>query len=278
VAGIYARGSLGDFDLRHLVQRAELREGIRRGEVVFYYQPLAESRTRRVVGFEALARWQHPMRGLIEPARFIPLAERDEPTMWELTLLSVDRALADLRTWGDAAADTTVSINVSSVSLGRRDLARAFSRLLEKHRLPAWRLAVEITETSLLGFPPAAAQALHDLKRLGVRIVLDDFGTGYSSITRLGRLPFDTLKVDLHLIGLPPASDASRILRAMIELAQALQLRVVVERVEDDGTWDEVAQMGCDLIQGFRLCPPIPANEVPEWLRQGAAAAGAGAG
>ena len=99
-----------------------------------------------------------------------------------------------------------------------------------------------------------------------MRIVLDDFGTGYSSITRLGRLPFDTLKVDLSLIGLPPASDAHRILSAVIELAQALGLGVVAERVEDDDTWDEVTRLGCDLIQGSRLSPPLPADEVQNWL------------
>jgi EAL domain-containing protein (putative c-di-GMP-specific phosphodiesterase class I) len=234
--------------------------------VVFHYQPLADARTRRVVGLEALARWEHPDRGTIEPARFIPLAEGDERTMWELTLLAVDRTLADISAWGEAASEVTLSINLSSVSLGRRDLASEFSRILDKHRFPASRLAIEITETALVGLPEGATDALDSLKRLGMTIVLDDFGTGYSSITRLGSLPFDTLKVDLSLIGLPPASDANRILKAMIELAQALGLLVVAERVEDDDTWDEVTRMGCDQIQGFRLCPPLPAAEVQDWL------------
>jgi EAL domain-containing protein (putative c-di-GMP-specific phosphodiesterase class I) len=267
-AGIYAHGALGDLDLRHAVQRAELRRGIHRGEVVFHYQPLADARTRRVVGLEVLARWEHPDRGRIEPAGFIPLAERDEQTIWELTLLAVDRSLADVSAWGDAAGEVTISINLSSVSLGRPDLAAEFSRMLEGHRFPASRLAIEITETALVGLPEGAAHALDSLKRLGMTIVLDDFGTGYSSITRLGRLPVDTLKVDLRLIGLPPASDANRILKAMIELARALGLQIVAECVEDDDTWDEVTRMGCDLIQGFRLCPPLPADEVQDWLQR----------
>jgi EAL domain-containing protein (putative c-di-GMP-specific phosphodiesterase class I) len=165
----------------------------------------------------------------------------------------------------------TVSINLSSVSLGRRDVAAQFARTIEEHGLPASRLAIEVTETALVGLPQAGAQALDALKQLGIRIVLDDFGTGYSSITRLGRLPFDSLKVDLHLIGLPPATDAERILRAMVELAQALGLQVVAERVEDDATWDEVSRVGCDLIQGFRLSPPLRASEVPTWLEHAAA-------
>jgi EAL domain-containing protein (putative c-di-GMP-specific phosphodiesterase class I) len=248
------------------VQRAELRRAIQRGEVVFHYQPLADAQTRRVLGLEALARWEHPDRGRIEPAGFIPLAEGDERTIWELTLLEVDRALADASHWGDAASEVQISVNVSSASLGRRDLAAVFSRILERHRFPASRFAIEITETALIGLPDGAATALDALKRLGVTIVLDDFGTGYSSITRLGRLPIDTLKVDLSLIGLPPASDANRILGAMIELAQGLGLQVVAERVEDDDTWDEVTRMGCDVIQGFQLSRPLPADEVQDWL------------
>jgi EAL domain-containing protein (putative c-di-GMP-specific phosphodiesterase class I) len=269
LAGIYAHGALGDLHPRHAVQLAELRRAIQRGEVVLHYQPLADAQTRRVVGFEVLARWEHPDRGRIEPARFIPLAERDEPTIWELTVLAVDRAVADASAWADVASEATIWINLSPVSLGRRDLATDFSQILEKHRFPASRLAIEITETALVGLPQSAAHALDSLKRLGMTIVLDDFGTGYSSITRLGRLPFDTLKVDLSLIGPPPAGDANRILLAMIALARALGLKVVAEHVEDDDTWDKVTRMGCDLIQGSGLCPPLPADEVQDWLRHG---------
>jgi hypothetical protein len=134
VTGIYAAGALGDCDPRHAIQRAGLRRAIRSGEVVFDYQPLADVGTRRVVGLEALARWEHPIRGRIEPAGFIPLAEGDERTIWELTLLALDRALADLLTWGEAAADLTMWINLSSVSLERRDLAAEFSRPLGRAR------------------------------------------------------------------------------------------------------------------------------------------------
>lgn len=274
LAGIYAHGALGDLHPRHAVQLAELRRAIQRGEVVLHYQPLAEAQTRRVVGFEVLARWEHPDRGRIEPARFIPLAERDERTIWELTLLAVDRAVADASAWGDVASEVTIWINLSPVSLGRRDLATDFSQILEKHRFPASRLAIEITETALVGLPQSAAHALGSLKRLGMAIVLDDFGIGYSSITRLGRLPFDTLKVDLSLIGPPLASDANRILKAMIALARALGLQVVAEHVEDDDTWDKVTRMGCDLIQGSGLCPPLPADEVQDWLQHGSRSVG----
>jgi EAL domain-containing protein (putative c-di-GMP-specific phosphodiesterase class I) len=275
VAGIYARGALGNFDPHQAAQLAELRTAIGRGEVILHYQPLADANTRRVVGFEALARWDHPVRGRIGPAEFIPVAEHDERTIWELTLLAVDRALADLSAWGQVADEITISINVSSVNIGRRDLATELSRVLEQHAFPASRLAIEITETALVGLPQEAENALGSLKRLGMAIMLDDFGTGYSSITRLGRLPFDLLKVDLHVIGRPPARDANRILKGMIELAQALGLQVVAEGVEDDDTWRELTRMGCDLIQGFGLSPPLPPDQVPAWLQHASLASGA---
>jgi EAL domain-containing protein (putative c-di-GMP-specific phosphodiesterase class I) len=266
VTGIYAGGALGDCDPRHAIQRAGLRRAIRSGEVVFHYQPLADVATRRVVGLEALARWEHPVRGRIEPAEFIPLAEGDERTIWELTLLALDRALADLGTWGEAAGDLTIWINVSSVSLERRDLAAEFSPTLDEHAVPASRLAIEITETALVAKPRRAAQALDSLKELGATIVVDDFGTGRSSISRLGRLPIDALKVELNRIGPPLAVDAHRILKAIIEMARALELRVVAEHVDDEVTWGEAARLGCDLVQGFGLSPPLPADQVQAWL------------
>lgn len=268
MAGIYAHGALGDLDLRHAVRRAELRRAIGRGEVVFHYQPLADACSRQVVGLEALARWEHSGRGRIEPAVFISLAEGDERTIWELTLLALNRSLADASTWGDVPCELAISINLSPVSLRRRDLAAEFSRILQAHQFPASRLNVEVTETALDALPARAADALDSLKQLGITIVLDDFGAGYSSITRLGRLPFDMLKVDLSLVGLPSASDANRILTAMIVLARALALQIVAERVEDDQTWELVAGMGFDLVQGFRLCRPLPADEVRDWLQR----------
>jgi EAL domain-containing protein (putative c-di-GMP-specific phosphodiesterase class I) len=267
VSGIYAKGALGDCDPRHAVQRADLRRAIRDGEVVFYYQPLADARTRHVVGFEALARWQHPDRGLVQPAGFIPLAERDERTIWELTLLAVDRSLADLSTWGEIARDVTISINVSSLSLSHRDLADEFSRVLEKHGFPASRLAVEITETALAKSPGRAVDTIESLKGMGMTIVLDDFGTGHSSITRLGRLAIDELKVDLNVIGPPSDRTAHRILVAIIEMARALDLPVAAEWVDDEETWDQIERMGCDLVQGARLSLPLPADQVPAWLQ-----------
>jgi EAL domain-containing protein (putative c-di-GMP-specific phosphodiesterase class I) len=220
-----------------------------------------------VVGLEALARWEHPDRGRIEPETFVPVAERDERTIWELTLLAVDRSLGDVSAWGDVASEVTIFINLSSVSLGQRDLAAAFSQILEKHRFPPSQLAVELTETALVALPDRAANALDALKQLGMTIVLDDFGEGYSSLTRLGRLPFDMLKVDLSLIGLPSASDPNRILKAIIQLAHSLGLQIVAERIEDDEIRDELTRLGCDLIQGFLLCPPLPADEVQHYLR-----------
>jgi EAL domain-containing protein (putative c-di-GMP-specific phosphodiesterase class I) len=236
--------------------------------VVFYYQPLAWARTHRVVGVEALARWEHPVRGLIEPVEFISLAEADAKTAWELTLLTVDRALSDHSAWGETADELTISINLSPVVLARGDLAEEFSCVLQKHSFPASRLAIEVTETALVAVPQQGAHALESLKQLGMTIMLDDFGAGYSSISRLNQLPIDVLKVDLHEIGPPPAREAPRMLSAIVELAKALEVRVVAERIEDDETWNDVAAAGCDFVQGSRLCPPLPVDQVQDWLQQ----------
>ena len=268
VTGIYADGALGDCDPRHAIQRADLRRAMRHGEVVFYYQPLANPRTRRVVGFEALARWQHPTRGLVEPGSFIPLAEGDERTIWELTLLAVDRSLADLSAWGQIAHDVKISINVSSVSLSHRDLAGEFSRVVQRHGFPASRLVIEVTETALATSPGRAADAIESLREMGMTVVLDDFGTGHSSISRLGRLAIDELKVDLNLIGPPSDRRAHRILAAIVEMARALELQVAAEWVEDEETWDQIERLGCDLVQGSRLSLPLPADQVRSWLEQ----------
>jgi EAL domain-containing protein (putative c-di-GMP-specific phosphodiesterase class I) len=267
VTGIYADGALGDCDPRRAIRRIELRRAMRRGEVVFYYQPLAEARTRRVVGFEALARWQHPTRGLVEPGSFIPLAEGDKRTIWELTLLAVDRSLADLSAWGEIARDVTISVNLSPVSLSHPDVAQEFSQVVEKHGLPASRLAVEVTETALATSPGRAANAIDSLKAMGMTIVLDDFGTGHSSISRLGRLAIDELKVDLNLIGPPSDRNAHRILAAIAEMARALELQVAAEWVQDDETWDEIERLGYNFVQGYRLSPPLPPDRVPGWLQ-----------
>lgn len=267
VAGLYAHGALGEFDLRHELQRAELRRGIRTGEVGFAYQPLVHAESGLVVAFEALARWEHPGRGRIEPDRFIPVAERDQRTIWKLTSLAVDRALADLSAWGEVAHEATVWVNLSSVVLSRRDLAAEFSRILTTHRLPASRLGVEVTESAVIALPQRAADELESLKRLGITIVLDDFGTGYSSISRLGSLPFDALKVDLPSLGPRAGNERNNVMKAIIDLAHAFGLPVVAERIEADNTREDVSRMGCDLIQGFALCPPLTAGEVPDWLQ-----------
>lgn len=190
-------------------------------------------------------------------------------SLWHTPKLGAWSGLRPWRSaWGDIAADVTISINVSPISLSHRDLAGEFSRVIEKHGFPASRLAVEVTETALATNPGRAVEALESLNGMGMTIVLDDFGTGHSSISRLGRLAIDELKLDLNLIGPPSDPDAHRILVAIIEMSRALGLQVVAEWVEDEETWDELTRMGCDVIQGSRLSPPLPADQVQGWLQR----------
>ena len=197
VTGIYAHGALGDFDLRAMARRSELRDAIRRNEIVLHYQPLAEARTGAVIAFEGLARWQHPTRGLLEPADFIPLAEGNEQTIWELTVHVAETALADTARLWDGEWPVVIAINLSAANLHRDDLATELSERMRDHRCPPGRLMVELTESAVASNGKEAAASLGRLRDNGMAVALDDFGSGQSSLTRLADLPLDAVKLDL---------------------------------------------------------------------------------
>jgi EAL domain-containing protein (putative c-di-GMP-specific phosphodiesterase class I) len=266
LSGYYARDALGDHHPRRVVSRAELRAAVREGELQVHYQPLAEARTRRVVAIEALARWRHPTRGLLAPAEFIPLAEGDRRTMWELTLHVIESAVAERQRLPEGLSDLDVHVNVSAVSLRRDEVAGTLAAILQRQGCPPERVAVELTESALVEDPRPAIEELERIRGVGARVALDDFGTGYSSLSRLGSLAIDMIKIDRRLIGETPGSPA-KLVPPVIGLADALDLRVVAEGVEEWESWDRLAELGCDAIQGFCLSRPLPADELRSWLR-----------
>ncbi len=278
VSGFFAHGALGDFDLRAVARRTALRGAIRRGDVVFHYQPLADARTGAVIAFEALARWQHPERGLLPPAEFIPFAEGDPRTMWELTMRALDCALSEAAEMWKGGEEAAVLINISASCLHREDLAVGLTEAMSRHRCPRGRLGVEITEDALAGDLDEAAGRLGVLRELGVPVVLDDFGTGYSSLTRLARLPLDWVKLDLSRFPGRAAPDGERVIGGIVELAHGLDLTVVAEHVENDERQQLVRRSGCDLIQGFRLSRPLPMGRFRRWLEASHAPSGGRAG
>jgi diguanylate cyclase (GGDEF)-like protein len=245
---------------RRLALAAELPRAIERGELRLAYQPKAELRSGRIVGVEALARWEHPQLGVLEPAEFVPIAEQTGIVI-ALTSAVLDAALERVAAWRTLGHDLSIAVNLSARSFLDARLADEIPELLAAHDLPAGCLELEITESMLMHDPRRARETLERLAAIGVGLAVDDFGTGYSSLAHLKRLPVDTIKIDRSFV-LDMATDEAdeAIVRSTIELAHNLGLRVVAEGVESAEAWMRLAALGCDLAQGFHLARPLPAR------------------
>ena len=245
-----------------------LRRALTRGELVLHYQPLMALAGDRIVGCEALVRWNHPERGLVPPGEFIALAE-------EIGLI---RPLGEwvLRAACEAAArwpeEMTLAVNVSPVQFGDRRLPRMVAQALAASGLPAHRLELEITEGVLLKENAGNLKTLHALKSLGCRIALDDFGTGYSSLSYLRSFPFDKIKIDRSFVsGLPDDSGSTAIITTVTSLARSLGMTTTAEGVETVEQLEALRVMGCDQAQGFLISRPAPGAEIQRLLEVGRA-------
>ncbi|NAZ88288.1 putative bifunctional diguanylate cyclase/phosphodiesterase, partial [Kineococcus indalonis] len=255
----------------------ELGRALARGELFVQYQPQVDPATGAVVGAEALVRWRHPQLGTVAPDRFVPLAE-ESGLVHDLTVVVLERALADLAGWRASGCEATVSVNVPARLLADADLPRLVARALAAHRVPAPALVLEITETGLVSDPARARAVVRELRALGCSVAVDDYGTGHSSLQHLTGLDVDELKVDRGFVT-AMTSDHARavIVRSTVQMARDLGLRVVAEGVEDAGTQRALAAMGCHLVQGTHAGAPQGPGEVLRLLSaRGAAAAGAG--
>jgi diguanylate cyclase (GGDEF)-like protein len=261
---------------RRLTLVSELRAGLQSGQLMVHAQPQGRLGDGKVVSVEALVRWNHPELGAIAPDEFIPIAERSG-LINQLTTRVLDLSLRAVADWRAVGHDLGIAVNLSTRSLHDADLVEEVSRLLRRHGVPAGRLTLEVTESSVMADPARATALLHQLRDLGVRLSVDDFGTGYSSLSYLKRLPVHEVKIDRSfVIGLSERSDDVAIVRAIVDLGRHLGLEVVAEGVEDQATWDLLASMGCDLGQGWHLGHPMPTEELAPWLTARAAAASAG--
>jgi diguanylate cyclase (GGDEF)-like protein len=244
----------------------QLRAGLDRGELTVYYQPKVDPQLGRVLGVEALVRWQHPVHGLLMPPDFLPLADRSG-LMPKLTRQVLDGALAQLARWRANGLDLTVAVNLAASDLLDPDLPGDVARLLAQRDIPPTCLALEVTEDGVIADPEGAAATLDAIARLGVRIALDDFGTGWSSLAHLRRLPVAELKIDRSFVtDMATNADDAAIVRTTLDLARSLRLRIVAEGVEDDDTWELLAGLGADAIQGYVLSRPLPAAQIDAWL------------
>jgi len=260
-------------DLRHdrsdnqrLAVVAELRQAIDHGRLRLYYQPKADLRSGRVVGVEALVRWDHPQRGLVAPDDFVPLAERTG-LIRPLTSFVLQEAISQLSAWRDAGRQLVMSVNLGAANLTDPDLPGEISKLLFKHGVPARALALEITEGHVMSDVTRTIEVVSELSRLGVELSVDDFGTGYSSLSKLRALPLAEIKLDkTFVLNMTRERDDATIVRSSIELAHNLGLRVVAEGIETRQVADELQRLGCDVGQGYWLSRPQPAQMMTAWL------------
>lgn len=251
-----------------LALEVDLRSAVARQELVLHYQPRVDTASGRPVGFEALVRWNHPMRGMIAPGVFIPIAEEtgsiDSIGQWVL-----ETACADLRNWLDAGGEPLrLSVNLSPLQLARDTLPERIAALLAAAGVPAHLLELELTESAAMRSPEIAERHLARLKALGITLSIDDFGTGHSSLARLKLLNVDCLKIDGSLVKdcAVDTYDAA-LCRATIALGRALGLQVIAEGVEMQEQWQFLAQEQCNSIQGYLIARPMPVSEAFAFLR-----------
>jgi EAL domain-containing protein (putative c-di-GMP-specific phosphodiesterase class I) len=242
--------------LRHGLEQ-DLREAILRAEFALHYQPIVDARTGHACGFEALLRWNHPTRGMISPADFIPVAE-------ECGMISpigewvLGEACRQATTW---PAELHVAVNLSPVQFRRSDLPGVIGRALAASGLSAGRLELEITETVLLKSNEANLKILHELRDLGLCIAMDDFGVGYSSLGYLRQFPFDKIKIDQSFIkDITQRRDVLFIVRSIVGLCRDLGIRVTVEGVETPEQLAILLAEGCTELQGYLFSRPQPAD------------------
>ncbi|MFZ1994096.1 MAG: EAL domain-containing protein [Solirubrobacteraceae bacterium] len=252
----------------------DLRRALERDELTLHYQPLVSLRDRHMVSVEALVRWDHPERGRISPVDFIPVAEENgliEP-IGRWVLEHACRQAAEWYRERPDAAPLTMSVNLSAAQVANRALVQTVATTLRVSGLDPSCLALELTESMLVGDNDEVSETLKALKALGVRLVLDDFGTGYSSLSYLTRLPLDALKVDRSFVdGLGTEARDTAVTEAIVAMSRALSLRVVGEGAETAQQVAELARLGCDLVQGFHFSRPVPAEEITRMLTEGPA-------
>jgi diguanylate cyclase (GGDEF)-like protein len=242
------------------VLESELRQALRDGNFVLHYQPQFCAVTRRIIGAEALIRWEHPTRGVIQPASFIPVAE-------ETNLITpigdwvLGEAVRQARSWKDQGLDLRVAVNLS----GRQfvdTLPERVEAVLAENGIAPQLLELELTESFLVADTAKAVRILKSLRQLGVRVALDDFGTGWSSLSYLKNFPVDTLKIDRSFIGATPAEFDSRIIRAILAIAREFKLTTLAEGVETEEQLSKLETLGCESWQGFLLSGAVPADEL----------------
>lgn len=249
--------------LAQLRDETELAQALERDELVLHYQPVVNVQNGEIIGFEALVRWNHPTRGLVEPSRFIPLAE-ETGLIRPIGRWVIDRACAQLAAWGKPRMN--IGVNVSARQLSEPGFAAHVARCLQRHHIEPRRLELELTESTMM---TGNASEVNELRELGVSLSLDDFGTGYSCLALLHQLSVTTLKIDRSFIApIGTPDERLAIVNAIVMLAHNLGLTVVGEGVETEAQLARLKALGCERAQGYWFSPAVDASAATELLNR----------
>jgi diguanylate cyclase (GGDEF)-like protein len=244
----------------------ELRRAVENDELCLYFQPKIDLRSGRVAGAEVLLRWQHPARGLVMPADFIPFAEQTGFIRW-LTRWTLDHAMAQAAEWHRTGLALNLAVNISSEDIADSRFDSRVASLLSRHQLPPSLLTLELTETGFIEDPRRAVLMLDALAALGVCLSIDDFGTGYSSLSHLARMPVDEVKIDRSFVqSLESDPEFATVLRSAIDMGHGLGLKVVAEGIETSAAANRLREFGCDIAQGYFYAKPMPLAEFAAWM------------
>jgi diguanylate cyclase (GGDEF)-like protein/PAS domain S-box-containing protein len=250
----------------------EMRPALERGEFCLYYQPIIELESHRIKGFEALVRWEHPVRGLISPNDFIPVAEETGfiVALGEWVLRESCRQLREWQTQTEANSDWTISVNLSCKQFLQIDLAETVAAILSETRLSPKHLHLEVTESNVMEDNKAAIEIMTRLQTLGVKISIDDFGTGYSSLSHLHHLPIDYLKIDRSFISeMLEHHKNAEIVRTILMLAEGLGIEVIAEGIETEAQFEQLVNLNCKHGQGYLFSAPLEARKMQKWFANG---------
>ena len=258
----------------HIRIASDIIEALKRNEFELYYQPIFSIKDNRIVGFEALSRWHHPVYGMMSPMQFIDIAESTDQIL-SIGLWVLEKACFDLKMLTeeyksyDKQGSLFVSVNISARQLARAEHVSKFINIVEKTGVDPSCINLEVTESILISEQDYAQQTLSSLRDQGFQVSLDDFGTGYSSLSHLQKFPVDIIKIDRSFIGYMLSNyDCMQIVKASIGLAHALDKKVVAEGVESEEELIQLLDMKCNYAQGYHFSKPLPLKEAIEYLKQ----------
>ncbi len=255
-------------DMENLALFQELRHAIIQGELILTYQPKINIRTSKVVGLEALVRWQHPTKGSISPQDFVPIVERTG-LIHQMTEWVINASMHQSYIWQQQKLPINVSINLSAGNLLNKRLPSILIQATTHHKISPQNITLELTENIIMKNPIESLETLKQLKKRNFTISIDDYGTGYSSLAYLKNVPADELKIDKTFIShLVEDTKDEQIVRSVIELAHSLNMKVVAEGVETKEILERLKQLGCDIAQGYYFSKPMSVEKCTEWLRE----------